>query len=209
MNSLKPGALHRRIPELKHGSVTIVHDSPDMMTRLRAARDGQPLNEKVYTRLHIDGRLWMTDAEFDCWTNYPAVIQMRGDVLIAGLGLGMILPPVLKSKEVRSVTVLEISQDLIAAVGPMYKSKKLKIIHADCREWPVPKRAFDCIYLDIWQNVPNEDNLKEIKALKQRYRAGLRKGGWVRAWCENYAQRAARAAKRPRMDPFSAIGGRF
>ena len=195
MAHFEPGALHKRIPKIKKGTVIITHDSPDPLTRLRAERDGQPLHAEKYTRLFINNQLWMTDADFDCWTNERVVRQLAGDVLIAGLGLGMILPPILSSNEVKSATVLEISQDLIDAVSPLYKSKKLKIIQADCKEWLVPKKSYDSIYIDIWPNVPNSDDWEEMKSLKRKYRSGLRPGGKVWAWCEDYAKRDIRKSK--------------
>lgn len=186
---LQAGTLHKRIPVASFGAARIVHDSPDMLTKMRAARDGQPLNADTYTRLIVDGTLWMTDAEFECWTNSGFVRSAKGDVLIAGLGLGLVVEPLLKSSQVESVTVLEISPDVIALIGPVYDHIKLSIIKADARTWEVPKKAYDTIYLDIWADVPNSDNKDEIAALKKRYRPALKKGGTMSAWCESYARR--------------------
>lgn len=185
---LEAGALHKIVPELELNSVRVVHDAPDMLTRLRAARDGQPLTAQKYTRLLIDGAVWMTDTEFECWTN-AEVIKATGDILIAGLGLGLVLRPLLKSRAVKSVTVLENSADVIAAIEPIYKHKKLTVILADARTWIPPKRAFDFIYFDIWKDVPNSNNKADIQALKKRYRPALKIGGRSRAWCESHAYR--------------------
>lgn len=97
---LRAGTLHQRIPATALGSVKVVHDTPDELTRLRAQMNGQPLTAEKYTRLFIDGQLWMTDAEFECWTNADFVRAASGDVLIAGLGLGLTLPPVLEKASV-------------------------------------------------------------------------------------------------------------
>lgn len=182
---LRPGMLCRSVPAGRYGSAEVVHDAPDGLTRLRAARDGQPLLASNYTRLLINGHVWMTDAEFECATNGLVVNRMHGDILIAGLGLGLILNVLLPAERVRSVAVLENNADVIKLIGPHYNSLKLTIIEADVYDWMPPKGTkYDCVYFDIWDNVPNRDNRKEISALKARYRARLRKGGWVRAWCE-------------------------
>lgn len=186
---LRPGTLHTRIPVSQVGAAKIVHDSPDMLTRLRAARDGRPLNAQTYTRLFVDGTLWMTDAEFECVTNLRVIEWAAGDVLIAGLGIGLILPPLLNSPHVESVTVIERSADVIALVGPKYEHPKLTIIEADAYTWEPPKRAFNLIYFDVWANVPNEDNKEEITNLKKRYRPALKRHGKILAWCESYARR--------------------
>lgn len=189
-----PGTLHERIPEIQRGEVKIVHDTPDMLTLtwLRGKLNGQPLRAEKYTRLLIGGSLWMTDAEFECFTSAPIVSRMEGDVLIGGLGLGLILPAVLQRKSVKSVLVVERSADVISAVAPFYKSKKLRIVMGDVFTFE-PDGKYDCIYLDVWQNVPNEDDAKDIARLKKRYAKYLRAGGWIKAWCEDYARRRWRA----------------
>lgn len=185
---LRPGTLHKQIPATTLGAARVVHDTPDSLTRMRAAMHGQPLHADTYTRLFVDDQLWMTDAEFECATNAGFVRCAKGDVLVAGLGLGLVLTPLLKNRKVESVTVLERSRDVIDLIGPLYQHMKLSIIEADARMWNVPKKGFDYIYLDIWADVPNGDNHEEIKELKKKYRAGLRKGGTVQAWCEEYAK---------------------
>lgn len=187
---LQAGTMHKNISEGTRGKVQIIHDSPDPLTRLRAARSDQPLLAQKYTRLLIDGRCWMTDAEFECWTNVDVILKATGDVLIAGLGIGLMVLPILEKSCVKSVTVLEINPDVIALVGPQIAHPKLKIIEADCREWtPVAVWKFDCIYLDIWPDVPNSDNREEIVALKRRFRKHLVKGGYIAAWCEYRTKR--------------------
>ena len=186
---MRAGTLHQRIPASSLGTARIVHDTLDEFTRLRAQWDGMPLYAQVYTRLFVDGELWMTDAEFECQTNYDIAYHSRGDILIAGLGLGLIIGPMLEREQVRSVTVLEKSPDVIALIGPHYDSLKLTIIEADVHEWQPPKKAYDFIYFDIWADVPNSDNRAEITALKKRYRTALKAGGKTSAWCENRVRR--------------------
>jgi len=151
---------------------------------MRAARDGQPLTAKTYTRLFIDGRLWMTDAEFEIYTNQDFVNRAFGHVLIAGLGLGLIIEPLLKQSDVASVTVLERSADVIALIGPLYDNPKLTIVEADVHTWEPPAKKYHFVYFDIWPDVPNSDQAAEIAALKKRYRKSLAVGGRTSAWCE-------------------------
>lgn len=186
---MRAGTLHKTIPVSEHGAAKVVHDTPDEFTRLRARWEGMPLYAQTYTRLFVDGELWMTDAEFECQTNTDFVRNAQGDVLIAGLGLGLILAPVLEKPAVTSVTVIERSADVVALIGPLYQNPKLTIIKADIHEWQSPKKSFDFIYFDIWANVPNSDTKPEIQALKKRYRSALKKGGKTAAWCENYRGR--------------------
>lgn len=185
---LIPGMLTEAISPQVKGTVEIVHDAPDMLTRLRAARDGQPLRADKYTRLLIDGSVWMTDAEYECATNREIIRRAHGDVLIAGLGLGLILPPIICKRSVTSVTVVEMNADVIAVVGPYYlTSAKVIIAKGDIFKWRT-RRNFDVIYFDIFQNVPNSGDRPTIDHLKRRYREHLKPGGWMSAWCEANAR---------------------
>jgi hypothetical protein len=68
----------------------------------------------TYACLRVNGRLMMSDTRMEHYTNYKVVREARGNVLIAGLGLGMILHPILAKKEVLSVTVIEKYADVIS-----------------------------------------------------------------------------------------------
>lgn len=180
----RPGSLHTIIPAGEHGTVKIIHDAPDMLTRLRAARDGQPLNAEKYTRLIINGKCWMTDAEFECRTSLPFERAAHGDVLVIGLGLGLGIRTILTKRSVRSVLALEINEDVIALIVPTIPHPKLRIVKGDAYSWRPPRRAFDLVYFDIWSDVPNEDNQKDLARLRRHYRASCRPGGQMMAWCE-------------------------
>lgn len=186
---MRAGTLHTRIPEGEQGAARVVHDRPDSLTRLRAQMSGIPLYAEKYTRLFIDGQLWMTDAEFEWRSNLGFVVNAYGDVLIAGLGIGLILQPLIDSPKVDSITVIERSADVIALIAPHYPSPKLTVIEADAYTWTPPKQAYNIIYFDIWADVPDSDNREQITTLKKQYRAALKKGGRSFAWCEERTRR--------------------
>lgn len=186
---MKAGTLHTRVPMGEHGTARVVHDSPSDFERFRARRDGMPLYAETYTRLFINGETYMTDAEFECWTNAEFVKRAFGNVLIAGLGLGLIVQPLIEAVDVESITILEKNADVIALIQPLYSHPKVSVIHADVHEWEPPKKTYHLVYFDIWPNVPNSDTLKEIRNLKQKYKASLAKGGRTMAWCEDLARK--------------------
>jgi hypothetical protein len=180
---MRPGCMTKILPPGKYGRAQIVHDSPSPLERIRGDFNGLPLTADQYCRLIADGQVWMTDAEFEIRTNLGPVLEMQGEVLVAGLGIGLVLAHL--PKAVTSVTVIERHPDVIALVAPHFP--KATIIQADARKWEPPRRAFDCVYLDIWADVPNDK--EEIRALKKKYRPAVRKGGWVGAWCQHYSRR--------------------
>lgn len=134
----------------------------------------------------------MSDTFHKRLTNQKVVEEARGDVLIAGFGIGMILVPILLNPAVRTVTVVEISPEVPAMVLPyLPNTEKLQIVYADVMEWKPPKgQQWDTIYFDIWDHI-SADNYPQMKTLRRRF--GRRSLGWMGAWCENECRRAHRA----------------
>jgi spermidine synthase len=138
----------------------------------------------TYARLLVNGETMMSDTQMEQRTNADALRAAHGDVLIAGLGLGMLLYPLLRKPEVRSVRVLEVSPDVIALIIPHLAHPKLVIEQTDARTWTAPKGAtFNTIWLDIW-GCCSTDELDDMRTLRRRYRKWLVKGGtgWLDSW---------------------------
>jgi len=143
----------------------------------------------LYARLKVLGGTMMSDTDMELRTNYEAVRCATGDVLIGGLGLGMITLPIVLKPEVSSVTVVEISRDVIALVEPHIRAAtgmdagKLTVIHADVKRWKPTRsgRQFDFAYFDIWEHICIDD-LQERKDLHVAVRRYLRKGGRATSW---------------------------
>ncbi len=152
------------------------------------------------TVLSIRGVPYMSDTPLEEVTNREFVEAARGDVLIAGLGLGFALRPVLAKPEVATVTVLEIEQDVLDLVGARLQAcpggEKLRLVRADVRQWQ-PRLTWDVIYFDIWPDIA-QANHAEMLALHERYRPCLREGGWMRSWTQDLLEAAYdRSGSRP------------
>lgn len=125
---------------------------------------------KVLSFLNAEGEweVMMSNTQLEYRTNVKFIEQAHGDVLISGLGLGMLLNPLASKKEVKSITVIEKELEVIALVAPHYRNiKKLRVIHADAFEW-TPDRRFDCVMHDIWPNIC-PTNLPQMEALRRKY----------------------------------------
>lgn len=156
-----------------------------MLDNLRYIRDGNHFmccSPGRYTRLVIRNQLVMSDTQMERRTNAPFIMVAKGHVLIGGLGIGLVLPPLLGKNEVLSVTVIEKEQDVIGLVAKKYRHPKLTVAHADATTYE-PTQKFDTIYMDIWPDL-NTDNLQQMTALKLRYRKWLNKRGWIGCWSE-------------------------
>ena len=178
------------IPEGQSGNVRIEHfevtkEASDR-TRMRACfRRSEYVKEGKYARLVIDGSVVMSDTDMEKDTNWRAVRNAHGHVLIAGLGLGMIILPLLEKPEVKTITVIEKNPDVINLVYPYLKSDKLTVINADIFEWkPVKTAKYDSIYFDIWTFITTE-SLPDIKKLHNKFKNRLNREDvncWMDSW---------------------------
>lgn len=171
-----------------------------------------------YAQLFVDGALMMSDTPQEWASCLNAYRGATGDVLIAGLGIGMVLAPLLVHSRVTSVTVVELDQRVIDVVAPFVVDphKRLLIVCDDARTWSpaahrVPQR-FDSIWLDIWPTVDRR-NARDMRMLRKRYTKLLRPlpvcarrcRGRVSIWGET--ETYALDVERKIVDPYAAVMG--
>lgn len=141
---------------------------------LRAMFDG--ITPGKYIRLLHNGECVMSDTNMEKRTNSDFCINAHGDVIIGGLGIGMIIMAIQDKPEVNSITVIEKNQEVIDIVASQLDlNDKVNIICADVFEWK-PERGvkYDVAYMDIWSWI-NEDVYKnEMQPLKRKYVRFLR-----------------------------------
>jgi hypothetical protein len=159
-----------------------------------------------YVRLVKKGDgVMMSDTPMERRTNLDFISKANGDVLIFGLGLGLIIIPLLQDEEIKSVTVVELHQELIDTVLPILnqfdKQNKLTVIQGDCFEYhtQIPKeKKYDCIYGDIWIDI-NTENYEEMKDLTKKYKNKLNRSNpnsFITHWMKSFLQSEIRKEKR-------------
>jgi hypothetical protein len=146
----------------------------------------------TYTRL-VRGRgvlldVVMSDTRAEIWDLREMIHQAHGRILLNGLGLGVVLQACLHKEEVEHATVVEISPDVLALVGPHYQARfgaRLTIVQADALLWQPPAGAhYDAVWHDIWHGIC-PDNLAQMHQLHRKYgRRSDWQGSWCRAECE-------------------------
>jgi len=104
-----------------------------------------------------DDRVWMSLSPVEIESLTPHVARMRGNVVIAGLGMGLALYNALLRPAVRRVTVLEQDGEVIAlfdAIGgrDWGGPDRFSIERVDAREWRSAEPV-DFLYADIWDKV--------------------------------------------------------
>jgi spermidine synthase len=202
------------IPEGKNGDACVKHYTMDAdasaFSHLRAVVTGDrgaAAAEGTYAQLLVNNYLVMSDTRMEKDTNREFLRMASisgGDVLIGGLGLGVILIPLLQLKDIKSVTVIEKSSGVIALVHDALMKrlgklgKKLIVINADILTWKPPAgKKWDCIYFDIWADI-SVDNLESITKLKRKFARRLNRDSgycWMGAWQEDRLRSLKRSGR--------------
>lgn len=122
----------------------------------------------------------MSNTPMELETNRNFIEEARGDVLIAGLGLGLIVIAIQSKTDVKSILVCEKEEEIINLTNSIPFNKKVKIIQEDIFDH-TPEKKFDTIYFDIWNNICG-DNYEEMKELHKKFRKFLNKEGFMNSW---------------------------
>ena len=124
-----------------------------------------------------NGREWMTLQPNEMVTTWPAIGKARGRVLTFGMGLGYFTYHAVEKPEVESVTVVDISDDVLALfreyILPQFPHKeKVKLVKKDAFTFAEEDMAgnFDFAFADIWHDAGDgrEPYLK-MKEYEQRF----------------------------------------
>lgn len=124
-----------------------------------------------------NGREWMTLQPNEMVTTWPAIGEARGRVLTFGMGLGYFAYHAAEKPEVESVTVVDLSADVLELfrthILPQFPNKeKIKLVQKDAYAFAEEDMAgnFDFVFADIWHDVGDgrEPYLK-MKQYEQRF----------------------------------------
>ena len=158
-----------------------------MSTMFSGNLDYYDFKEGTYTRLIAKGcfsDVVMSDTPMEIRTNMDFLYQAHGNILIGGLGLGIMLKILEKMNNIKSVTVIEKNQEVIDLVlVQLNLSDNFKVIQSDIFEYE-PLGKFDTIYFDIWTNICG-DNWDEMKKLRKQFKKSLnlnKKDWWIGSW---------------------------
>lgn len=186
--------MHTVYPDgIEHGPARIVHYTVTKrdvlhsnLAMLQGRRGGREREGDMFAQLYVGGTMWMSDTADERRDHWQIVREAKGDVLIGGLGLGVVALACALKDEVDTVTVIEINADVAELVRPHLEAvtDKINIIVADIFEWKLPKGAmWDAIWFDVWADICT-DNLPEITKLNRKFARRRKKDGWRGAWVE-------------------------
>lgn len=200
------------VPERAQGRASVQHITVDAEGGRTACyvygefKNPSPPGTYVSLRVTNDAgesQVMMSDFHYERATCEEVVRRAHGDVLVAGLGLGMILHPILKKESVRAVTVIEKYQDVVDLVLPtLPTSEKLKVLLDDIYTWkPRRGQCYDVIWFDIWPDI-EATRLPEMARLHRRFRRYLNRANpacWMESWHRQETRRIARRQRNPKL----------
>lgn len=163
----------------------------DLYARLHGIESGE------YVKLTQNGNVVMSDTQMEKETNADFVRNAHGDVLIGGLGIGLIVLAIQEKEEVRTITILEKNEEVIELVkNQLPLNEKVQIVNADAFTYK-PKMKYNTIYMDIWNYINEDVYQEEMKPLIARYRRSLVSktddpNRYIDCWCKLQAKRGER-----------------
>jgi len=143
----------------------------------------------TYKKLTRNGYLVISNTVAEVDDHIDFIHNAKGDVLINGLGLGVCIFGIVeanktKKEKVTSITVIEISSDVINLVSPsiLELDCAIEVIQADAFEFKPPKgKRYGAVWHDIFDDICT-DNLPEMTKLKRKYGKLTE---WQGCWCED------------------------
>ena len=192
------------VSECAKGRASIQHVTVDAEAGRTASyvygefRAPSPAGTYVTLRITDDigkPRVMMSDLHYERVTCFEVVERAHGDVLIAGLGLGMILHPILGKQEVRSVTVIEKYSEVVELISPTLPyDPRLTIVNDDIFTWRPPSGSrYDVIWFDIWPDF-EVTRLSEMARLHRKFGRYLNRDNanrWMESWHRKETKRLA------------------
>lgn len=127
-------------------------------------------NPIVITELQIREKgiwkTWMVDDPPHWWSMKNYAKRSSGNVLVAGLGLGLIEYWLCKNVDVSSVSVIEINEDVIKLITSLLKFEDcdISIIKDDFYDFiNKTDKKFDRIIIDLWVTGSAEETEKVLR----------------------------------------------
>lgn len=133
--------------------------------------------------LKEDGHSLMSDTQLEIESVVGAAEAARGDVLIGGLGIGL-LPTLIKTKAtVESVDIIELHQEVIDLVFLQVATAKMRAICGNIFHYlDTTDRRYDFIHIDIWNSLTVP--IRELDGARQKAQRCLKPDGTTWCWLQ-------------------------
>lgn len=130
--------------------------------------------EDGYKYLNKGNIIVMHNREDEIDTLQEFLKHAKGSVLITGLGLGVLVEILLPKDNIKDITVVENSEDVMKLVAPTYLNhplaSKLQIVVCDAYDYQPPEgKRYDAVWHDIWYE-PDVRFRDEVQRLIDKYK---------------------------------------
>lgn len=150
------------IPEGISGEFRIEHIKTDYYCNSK-----EPLD--TYTVLFNSSHNIMQDTTREYREHKEFIKDASGNVIVAGLGLGMVNQSLMENANVHSITIIEKYQEVIDLVWKYCpKNDKIRLVHGDIYQWK-PDCIFDIGWFDSWCGENNHEEYK--KKINEKYKS--------------------------------------
>lgn len=167
------------------------------LENLMLAFQGRSCAPGEYTRLIVDGTLWMSDTSAETRDHMPALYAAEargGRGLMHGLGLGCILTGWLHYLD--HVDVVEVNERVADVIGSVFVERypgRVTVHVGDAFTYRFPKGTrWDVAWHDVWPTM-STDMLDEMAVLHRRYGGRV---GWQDSWGRTEMLRERRQERR-------------
>jgi len=155
------------------------------------AESGDARVYKMHDQLFLEKgpghNLWALESELEDYIQQLGSWP-QGDCLEIGLGLGVASRYLLSFPKVKTLTTVEIDEDVIAVqkIANPIDDKRHIILNAHGLYFTYQtKRVYDFIFLDFYSHI-DEDTLPEIADMVEACRRTLKDGGRLVGWLDPY-----------------------
>jgi len=162
------------IPEGVSGDFRVEHIKTDNYCGTK-----EPLD--TYTVLFNSSHNIMQDTTREFREHKQFLFAAHGNVIVAGLGLGMVNQILMEKPSVLGITIVEKYQEVIDLVWPYCpKNEKIRLVHADIYDWE-PDSNWDIGWFDSWCGENEQTEYKKL--MNEKYGSCCKD---IRFW-EQYA----------------------
>ena len=134
---------------------------------VRYAKFSQPVKIPILADRWRDP--WMSLTPNEVFTLRGQIKRARGNVAVAGLGLGWTARKILQRSQVKSLTVYEIDENVIDVFGESLTEEfgdRITIVNDDA--YKAPWESHDVALWDIWQHMSGAARDHEFKKIRRK-----------------------------------------
>jgi len=139
-------------------------------------------------RLREGDGLWMSDSQLEVESLLTPIAMARGDVLVGGLGIGLLPVFIRNKRSVSKIDIVEINQDIIDTVFDQIFNRKMRVIHDDIFHYlETTSERYDFIHIDIWPDILAP--IRETERVRRAASRCLKPRGRTWVWLEELCER--------------------